>query len=145
MKQIIAVVAFLLLANLTFAQKNKHPKIITLTDKTFKEQIFDYSKNKEWNYKGTKPAIVDFYATWCGPCMQIAPTLKKLQKEYGNAIQIYKVDTDKAPYASRAFGIRSIPALLFIPAKGKPQMAKGALSKATFVKAIEDVLKVKHP
>ncbi len=145
MKKIITIAALLLLANISFAQKNKAPKVISLTDKTFKEKIFDYEKNKEWKYKGSKPAIVDFYATWCGPCRQLAPVLKQLQKEYGNTIQIYKVDTDKAPKVSRTFGIRSIPTLLFIPPKGKPRVAQGALPKATFIKAIKEVLEVEYP
>ncbi len=145
MKQIITIIVLLFFTNIAFAQKDKALKVITLTDKTFKEQIFDYEKNKEWKYLGKKPAIVDFYATWCGPCRRLAPVLKALQKEYGGAIQIYKVDTDKARKVSQAFGIRSMPTLLFIPPKGKPSVARGALPKNVLIKAIKDVLKVNHP
>ena len=99
---------------------------------------------KEWVFKGDKPVIVDFYATWCGPCKRVAPILEELQEEYGDAIQIYKVDTDKAKAVSAAFGITSIPSFLFIPAKGQPQMAKGAFPKETFVKALTEVMRVKE-
>ena len=121
------------------------PKIIHLDDNSFKEKVYDFENNKDWKFEGDKPVIVDFYADWCGPCKRVAPVLEELQKEYGSDIQIYKVNTDKAPAVSAAFGIRSIPSFLFIPAKGKPTMAKGALPKETFVKAIADAMGVKPP
>lgn len=124
----------------TFAQKGGEVK--HLNDNTFKTEVFDYVNAKEWKFLGNKPVIVDFYATWCGPCRKLAPVLKELQKEYGDAIQIYKVDTDKAPNVSAAFGIRSIPSLLFIPMKGKPTMAQGALPKESLQKAIKEILGV---
>ncbi|WP_461644090.1 thioredoxin [Labilibaculum euxinus] len=120
-------------------------EVIHLDDNSFKEKVFDFTNSKEWNFKGDKPVIVDFYATWCGPCKRVAPVLEELQKEYGQDIQIYKVDTDKSPMVSGAFGIKSIPSFLFIPVKGKPTMAQGALPKETFVKAIKDVLGVNAP
>jgi len=99
-------------------------------------------KNKEWKFEGDKPVIVDFYADWCGPCKRVAPTLEDLAKEYEGEIIIYKVNTDKNPNVSRAFGISGIPAFLFVPKIGTPSMATGALPKETFVKAIKEVLKV---
>jgi thioredoxin 1 len=114
-----------------------------LDKKAFTEKIFDYEKKKEWEYQGQLPAIVDFYADWCGPCKMVHPILEKLAVDYAGKITIYKVDTDKERELAGAFGIMSIPSLLFIPQKGEPQMARGALSREAFVKMIRDVLGVK--
>ena len=115
-------------------------KVVHLTTETFKQKVFNFDENKEWKYEGTTPCIVDFYADWCGPCKQIAPIMDELAKEYIGKIIIYKVDTDKQRELSAAFGIRSIPSILFVPVEGQPQMAQGALPKETFVQAIEEVL-----
>ncbi|MCY1721092.1 thioredoxin [Prolixibacteraceae bacterium Z1-6] len=115
-------------------------KVIHLTTETFKQNVFNYEVNEEWKYEGTVPCIVDFYADWCGPCKKVAPILDDLAKEYDGKIFIYKVDTEKQQELAAAFGIRSIPSILFVPVKGQPQMAQGALPKETFVKAIEEVL-----
>lgn len=117
-------------------------KIIYLNTDEFKQQVFDYSINKQWKYTGKVPAIVDFYADWCRPCKMLEPTLIELQKEYKGKIQIYKVNTDKNPELSRVFGINGIPALLFIPMEGEPQMATGLLPKETLETTIADVMKV---
>ncbi len=116
-----------------------------LTKDTFLKKVFDYENNKEWKFNGELPAIVDFYADWCGPCKMVAPVLEELGKEYRGQIEIYKVDTDKEQELASVFGIRSIPSILFIPKDGKPQMAMGAMPKESFVQAIEDVLKVTKP
>ncbi len=97
-------------------------------------------EKKEWIYEGDKPAIVDFYATWCGPCKRVAPILEELAEEYDGKIVIYKVDTDREPELAKAFGITSIPTLLFIPKAGEPQATQGALPKEAFKKAIEEFL-----
>jgi len=138
MKKIAIIIAFLSFTNILFAQKTIH-----LTDETFKKLVFNYDKDTEWKYLGKTPAIVDFYADWCGPCKKVAPILDQLAKEYGNKLIIYKVNTENARKVSAAFGITSIPSILFIPATGQPQMAQGALPKETLVKAITEVLKVK--
>lgn len=143
MKKLYFILFATLISLSAFSQSS--PKVIHLDDNSFKEKVFDYANSKEWEFKGDKPVIVDFYATWCGPCKRVAPVLEELQKEYGDDIQIYKVDTDKSPAVSAAFGIRSIPSFLFIPATGKPTMAQGALPKETFVKAITDAMGVKPP
>ncbi|HEX9007492.1 MAG TPA: thioredoxin [Bacteroidota bacterium] len=113
-----------------------------LTKQTFQEKIFDYENETEWKFKGELPAIVDFYADWCGPCRMVAPILQQLGQEYEGRLNIYKVDTEKEPELAAVFGIRSIPSLLFVPKEGKPQMAMGALPKETFVQVIQDILKV---
>ena len=113
-----------------------------LTTETFKEKVFNYELNKEWKFEGTTPAIIDFYANWCGPCKMVAPVLEELQKEYGDKLVIFKVNTEEQQELSAMFGIQSIPSILFVPLEGQPQMAMGALPKDTFRSAIKDVLKV---
>jgi thioredoxin len=114
-----------------------------LTKDTFKEKVFDFETNKDWKYEGTKPAIIDFYADWCGPCRMIAPVLEELKEEYADKLEIYKVNTEEERELSAMFGIQSIPSLLFVPLVGQPQMAMGALPKETFRQAIGDVLNIK--
>ncbi len=116
-----------------------------LTKESFIEKVFDFENETEWKFKGTKPAIIDFYADWCGPCKMISPILEQLSKEYDGKVDIYKIDTEEQQELSAMFGIRSIPSLLFIPTSDKPQMAVGALPKDGFIKAIDEVLGVKHP
>ena len=113
-----------------------------LTKETFKKKIHDYETNEEWKFNGDKPAIIDFYADWCGPCKMVAPILEELSNDYEGKIDIYKVDTEKEQELAAAFGIRSIPSILFAPVDGQPQMAMGALPKDSFEKAISEVLKV---
>ena len=114
---------------------------IHLTKAEFLAKVANYEKEpNEWKYLGDKPCIIDFYATWCGPCKMIAPILEELAKEYNGQIYIYKVDTGAEQDLAGAFGIRSIPSLLFCPMNGKPQMAQGALPKDAMVKAINEVL-----
>lgn len=111
-----------------------------LTTQEFKELVFDYTTEKEWNYKGTNPAIIDFYADWCGPCKMVAPALEQLSEEYDGKLDIYKVDTDKEQELSTVFGIQSIPTFLFIPATGAPSMQPGAYPKHVFKQIIEEHL-----
>ncbi len=113
-----------------------------LSNDTFKSKVFNYSDNKEWKFEGDKPCVIDFYADWCGPCKAVTPILEELATEYDGKIDIYKVDTEVERELAGAFGIQSIPSLLFIPKDGQPQMAQGALPKDTFEKAFKDVLKV---
>ncbi len=113
-----------------------------LTAETFKQKVFNYETNTEWKFEGDKPAVIDFYADWCGPCKMVAPILEELAKEYDGKLNIYKVDTEAEQELAAVFGIRSIPSLLFIPLNDQPQMAMGALPKDTFKKAFKDVLGV---
>jgi thioredoxin len=114
-----------------------------LTKQTFLDKVFDYENNKEWKFAGNKPAIIDFWAEWCAPCRMVAPVLEELSEDYKDQINIYKVNTEQEQELAAAFGIQSIPSLLFIPVDDKPQMAAGALPKDSFVKIIDEVLKVK--
>ncbi len=111
-----------------------------LTKQTFLDKVFNYEKNKEWKFEGDLPCLIDFYADWCQPCKMVAPILEELSEEYKGKINIYKIDTEAERELSAAFGIRSIPSLLFCPKDGQPQMAQGALPKETFKQVIEDVL-----
>ena len=113
-----------------------------LTKETFIAKVFDYENNKEWKFEGDRPALIDFYADWCGPCKMVAPILEELSAEYGDKLDIFKIDTEAEQELASVFGIRSIPSLLFVPLEGQPQMAMGALPKDTFEKAIKDVLGV---
>lgn len=122
-------------------QKAQRMSTIHLTKAEFIKKVADFENNPtEWKYLGDKPALIDFYADWCGPCKMVAPILEELAREYEGKIHIYKVNTEEEQELSAAFGIRSIPTLLFVPMEGKPQMAQGAMSKADFKRAIDSVL-----
>lgn len=114
---------------------------VKLTTQKFKEDIFDYTTEKEWNYKGDKPAIIDFYADWCGPCKMVAPILEELSNENPDVI-IYKVDTEVEQELSAVFQIRSIPSILFIPKDRQPMMQAGALPKNALQEIIDKELAV---
>ncbi len=111
-----------------------------LTKETFLKKVFNFEANKDWKFEGDLPCIIDFYADWCQPCKMVAPILEELSEEYKGKVNIYKVDTEQEVELAGAFGIRSIPSILFCPKDGQPQMAMGALPKETFKQAIADVL-----
>lgn len=115
-------------------------KTLALTTEEFKQQVFDYTKETEWKYLGTLPAIIDFYADWCGPCKMVAPILEELAAEYKGKLVIYKVDTEREQELSAVFDIRSIPTFLFIPVTGQPMMQPGAFPKNVFKKVIDEHL-----
>lgn len=117
---------------------------IYLTTQDFKDKIFDYENEQEWKYKGQLPAIIDFYAEWCGPCKAIAPILEELAIEYDDQLVIYKIDTDKEAELSALFGIQSIPTLLFIPLQGNLMVQKGALPKNVLQKIIDEKLVIQE-
>lgn len=127
----------------TAATEKPTTRVVHITKADFLKKIYDFEKNPdEWKYLGSQPAIVDFYADWCGPCRQLSPVLDELAKEYSGKLTIYKVNVDNERGLATFFGIRSIPTLLFIPMKGKPQRSLGALSKTELKGIIKDVLKV---
>lgn len=127
----------------TAATEKPMTRVVHITKADFLKKVYDFEKNPdEWKYLGSQPAIVDFYADWCGPCRQLSPVLDELAKEYSGKLTIYKVNVDNERGLATFFGIRSIPTLLFIPMKGKPQRSLGALSKTELKGIIKDVLKV---
>ena len=122
-------------------KKENKMKTIELTKADFLKKIVDYEKNpEEWIYLGDKPAIIDFYASWCGPCKMVAPVLEELAAEYDGQIYVYKVNTEQEQELAALFNIRSIPSFLSIPMNDKPQMAMGAMPKSSFKEAIDGVL-----
>jgi thioredoxin len=112
-----------------------------LTKESFKEKIWDYEANPEaWVYEGTEPAIIDFYADWCKPCKMVAPILDEISQDYAGKIKVYKIDTQKERELAAVFQVSSIPAFLYIPVDGKPQMDRGFKQKEAFEKIIKDYL-----
>jgi len=127
--------------DVTTTKEEKKMGTIHLTKAEFLTKVANYEANPtEWKYLGDKPCIIDFYASWCGPCKTIAPILEDLAKEYDGQIYIYKIDTEKEQELAAAIGIRSIPTILFCPVGENPQMAQGAMPKDAFKQAIEEVL-----
>jgi len=114
---------------------------IHLTKEEFLKKVVNYEANpNEWKYLGDKPCIIDFYADWCGPCKSVAPILEELAKEYDGQIYVYKIDTEKEQELAGAFGISSIPSILFVPMDGQPQMSLGAMPKNQLTEAIKTIL-----
>ena len=143
MKKIVAslIVFFALVSTLSAQTQKEESSVTQMNKQMFLDKVFDYTTGAtEWKYLGNKPCVIDFYATWCGPCRMVAPILKDLAKEYGEEIVIYKVDTDKEKELSMAMGIQSLPTIVFIPQSGQPQVIVGAADKATFKRAIDEVL-----
>jgi len=116
-----------------------------ITKQDFLDKVFDYENNSEWKFKGTKPAIIDFYADWCGPCKMVSPIMEELSKEYDGLVDIYKIDTDKEQELAAVFQIRSIPSVLFIPVNEQPKMSIGALPKQGYESAIKDMFGIDKP
>lgn len=114
-----------------------------LNKASFQDRVHDFEKDGEnWNFKGDKPCIIDFYADWCGPCKMLGPILDELSVDYEGKVDIYKIDTEQERELSAAFGIRSIPSMLFVPVGGQPQMVAGLLPKNELEKVIAELLKV---
>lgn len=125
----------------TNSSSSNEVKAIKINQQEFLELVYNYQVNpNEWVFEGDLPAIIDFYADWCAPCRIVAPILDELAKEYQGRIRIYKIDTDKEKDLARVFNIRSIPTMLFIPAKGQPQMSQGALPKETLKQVIDNFM-----
>lgn len=152
MRKIIAMFALVMLSMSACASNDK-PKqdqdnkstassgeVIQMDKAMFLKDVFNFEKSNEWKYQGNKPAIIDLYADWCGPCKQIAPIMKDLAKEYDGKIVIYKVNVDKQKELAALFNATSIPLLVFIPMNGEPQLFRGAADKATYKKAIDEFL-----
>lgn len=111
-----------------------------LNTQEFKDKVFNYDTNSEWKFAGERPAVIDFWAPWCGPCRMVGPVLDELSREYEGRIDVYKVNVDDEQEVAGVFGIRSIPSMLFVPTTGQPKMAVGALPKEALKEAIEKEL-----
>ncbi|MDR0937912.1 MAG: redoxin domain-containing protein [Mediterranea sp.] len=115
-------------------------EVVVMDKQLFLSDVFDYEQSKDWKYKGTRPAIIDLYADWCGPCRLTTPIMKDLAKEYADKIVIYKVNVDKQKELAAFFGASSIPLFVFIPMKGEPQVIRGAAGKEVYKRAIDEFL-----
>lgn len=135
-----ALLSMVFVAVASESNEKETGKAINLDRKTFIEKVFDFENNEEWNYIGDKPAIIDFWAAWCPPCRQIAPVLEDLAAEYDGEIYVYKVNVDEETKISEAFGIRSLPTILYVPMDGMPQAVMGAAPKAKLKDAVETIL-----
>ncbi len=123
-------------------EPEKGNQIENLTKASFIEKVFDYEKNKDWVYKGQKPAIIDFYANWCKPCKMISPYLEEIASTFAGKLTVYKINIDDEKELAAAFNIQSIPAVLFCPMQGNPQMSVGALGKEDYIKMVHEILKI---
>lgn len=124
----------------TTQQNKENSEVVVMNKAMFLKNVFDYEKSKEWKYLGNKPAIIDFYADWCGPCRTTMPIMKELAKDYAGKIVIYKVNVDKERELASLFNASSIPMFVFIPMNGEPQIFRGAADKATYQKIIDEFL-----
>jgi len=113
-----------------------------LTKSTFLQKVFNYEQNKEWKNEGDVPAVIDFWAPWCGPCRMVGPIIDELSTEYAGKVTFYKVNVDDEQELAGVFGVHSIPSMLFVPKEGKPKMSVGALPKEALVEAIKTELSV---
>ena len=125
-------------------QNTKKMNVEELTADTFKQKVMNYDKHpNEWVFEGSRPAIIDFYATWCGPCKQVAPIVEQVANDYAGKIDVYKIDVDKQQELAALFGVQSIPTILFVPKEGTPQRVNGAMPRTGFDEAIKQVFKMK--
>ena len=118
----------------------KTMKTVEMTSEMFKSKIMNYETSSEWNYKGERPAIIDFYATWCGPCKATAPNVEKIAEEYDGKVDVYKVDVDQQQELAAVFGVQSIPTILFIPKTGTPAKNVGAMGYDQLKEAVNEIL-----
>ncbi len=137
MKKIFIILAVAVLSiGISYANNNGE-KIVHLTKAEFLKKVMDYENNvNEWKYLGDKPAIIDFYADWCGPCKKLSPILEEIAAEYEGEVIIYKVNVDNERDIATAFGIRSLPTLFFVPKQGNPSVVEGFLPKEELYKAM---------
>ena len=152
MRKAILLIALIIAGAFTYAANDETPQkqsnkeeskdsgVIKMNKEMFVNNVFDYQTAKEWKYKGNKPAIIDLYADWCGPCRMVSPIMEGLAKEYENQVTFYKVNVDKEQELASLFNATSIPLLVFIPMDGQPQLFRGAADKPTYKKVIDEFL-----
>ena len=125
----------------TSATSTTAGEVTKLDEDAFKAKVFDFKKNHEWMFAGNKPVIVDFYADWCGPCKKLSPSIEKLATKYAGKIDVYKVNIEEQQTIAAAFGIQSIPTVMFCSMKGKPLASTGYVEDAELEKYITQILK----
>lgn len=135
----LAFIATGLVAN---AQEGKTgSKVMQLTYNEFLKKIWDFEKNpSDFTYKGKLPAVIDFYADWCGPCRRVAPIMERLAEEYDGKLLVYKINTDQERGLASAFQVKSIPMVLFIPMEGRPMVQVGAMQEQEYRQIVEEHL-----
>ena len=115
---------------------------MNLTKGGFLRKVYDYERHpSEWKFQGPRPAVIDFYASWCGPCKAFSPVIEEIGREYDGRVDVYKVNVDDERELATLFKVRSIPTLLFIPMTGNPQLSTGAMSKAELSRRLDELLK----
>ncbi len=128
----------------TVKQEHKEKLIKHITAKYMRDHIYDYKENPtKFVFKGERPAVLDFYADWCGPCRQLSPKIAKLAEKYKGQVDFYKVNVDDEGELARIFGVRSIPMLLFIPVEGTPMQTVGGLSMEQLEESLAKIIKPK--
>lgn len=143
MKKIILATLFLAIAGITASAQSKDEtsKVTHLTYKEFLSKVWDFEKSpNNFEFKGKVPAVIDFYADWCGPCRKVSPIMEKLAQEYKGRLSVYKINVDQERDLASVFNIRSIPAVLFVPLNSQPMIQVGAMSEADYKKVIEERL-----
>lgn len=118
-KTIQLLLLVFIISGTTLAQKSQNVKIIELTAQSFKQKVWNYDLNKEFKRVGNVPIILDFHATWCGPCKLLAPHLQTIQNKYNGKLIIYKIDVDKEPKLAQRFNVNAMPTIVFIADKSK--------------------------
>ncbi len=138
----IIATAFVCLTLAFTGQAQESGSIQNMNKALFLSNVWNYETNSEtWQFQGKRPCIIDFYADWCGPCRQLSPILAEIAQEYAGQIDIYKINVDQEKELATAFGVTSIPMLLFCPMEGSPQIARGFMNKAELIEAIQIILK----
>ena len=137
---ILTLICFAFSANI-FAQEKEETKVINLTYNEFVKKVWNFEKSPNtFKYEGKLPCVVDFYATWCGPCRKVTPIMERIAKEYDGKLIVYKIDVDQEPKLAATFGVSSIPTVLFIPKEGQPSKQVGAWSEQQYKQIIENNL-----
>ena len=142
-KALFTLALCILFGAASFAQEETkvETKVKQLTYSEFIKTIWDFEKNNDtFIYKGELPAVIDFYADWCGPCRRVGPIMEKMAKEYDGKLLVYKVNVDNERQLASVFGVRSIPMVLFIPVKGQPMAQTGAMTEQQYRQVIEKEL-----
>lgn len=140
MKKLIIGTVFMLMVLFTYSVSAASPYVKDIDQAQFKVAVGDYTKGlSAFKSVSKKPVVVDLYATWCGPCKRLSPILDELAAEYKGAVDFYKIDIDKNPQITSAFGVQSIPMVILIPVNGEPEVINGFRYKAVIKQKLESL------